>query len=124
MEDSEASDAESPRFEVGAGAETPATGSGVMGTAPPRCVEEVEEEDSEVHFKRKREGSSRRKSLAKKPRRQAPTIVVEGHPSTAIPPAAPLAAEPSVAEPTSGEFAPGLGKINPVHIIRLFVCSH
>ena len=50
--------------------------------------------------------------------------VVEGYPSTAIPPAAPLAAEPSVAEPISVEFAPGLGKINPVHIIRLFVCSH
>ena len=54
VEDSEASDAESPHFEAGAGAETPATGSGVIGTAPPRCVEEVEEEDSDVHFKRKR----------------------------------------------------------------------
>ena len=56
----------------------------------------------------------------KKPRRQAPTVVAEGYPSIAIPPAAPLAAEPSVVEPTSGEFAPGLGKINLVHIIRPF----
>jgi len=125
VEDSEASDAESPRFEVGAGAETPATGSGVMEIAPPRYVEEVKEADSEVHFKRKRESGSRRKSLAKKPRRQAPTVVVEGYPSTAIPPAAPLAAEPSVAEPASGDFAPDLGKINPVHIIcLLFVRSN
>ena len=35
VDDSEASDAESPRFEVRTGAETPAAGSGVMGTAPP-----------------------------------------------------------------------------------------
>ena len=61
--------------------------------------------------------------MAKKPRRQAPTIVVEGYPSTAIPAVA-LAAEPSVAEATSGEFAPGLGKVNLVQIIRLFVRSH
>ena len=79
----------------------------------------MEEEDSDVHFKRKREGGSRRKSLVKKPRRQAPTIVVEGYPSAAFPPAAPLVAEPSVAEPTTGEFAPDLGKINPVRIICL-----
>jgi len=120
VDDSEASDAKSPRFEAGTGAETPAAGSGVMGIAPPHCVEEVEEEDSDVHFKRKREGRSRRKSLAKKPRRQAPMVVVEGYPSAAFPPAAPLVAEPSVAEPTTGEFAPDLGKINPVRIICLF----
>jgi len=119
VDDSEASDAESPRFEAGTGADTPAAGSGVMGTVPPQCVEEVEEEDSDVHFKRKREGGSRRKSLVKKPRRQAPTIVVEGEPSTAFPPAAPLVAEPSVAEPTTGEFAPDLGKINSVRITCL-----
>ena len=32
-----------------------------------------------------------------------------------------LAAEPSVAEPTSGEFAPGLGKTDLVHIIAFGV---
>jgi len=90
-----------------------------MGTAPPRCVEEVEEEDSDVHFKRKREGGSRRKQLVKKPRCQAPTIVVEGEPSAAFPPVASLAVEPSVAEPTTGEFAPDLGKINPIRVICL-----
>ena len=120
VDDSEASDAGSPRFEAGMGADTHAAGSGVVGTSSPQRVEEVEEEDSDVHFKRKRGSGSCRKSLAKKPRRQAPTIVVEDRPSTKIPPAAPLAAEPSVAGPTSGGFAPGLGKINPVHIIRLW----
>ena len=58
--------------------------------------------------------------LALLPVRKSPEVMWP----TAIPPAVPLAAEPSVAEPTSGEFAPGLGKINPVHIIHLFVCSH
>ena len=47
--------------------ETPAAGSDVMGTAPIERadVEEVEEEDPDVHFKRKREGGSRRKQLVK-----------------------------------------------------------
>ena len=76
VDDSEASDAESPRFEAETGAGTPAAGSGVMGTVPPRHVEEVEEEGSDVPLKRKRTGGSRRKQL-KKPRRQAPTVVVE-----------------------------------------------
>jgi len=118
VDDSEASDAGSPCFEAGMGADTRGadthgTDSGVVGTAPPQCVEEVEEEDSDVHFKRKRGSGSRRKSLAKKPRRQAPTIVVEGAPSAAFHPAAPLGAEPSVAEPTTG-------KIDPTCVIRLW----
>ena len=61
VDDSEASDAESPRFEAEAGAGTPAAGSGVMGTIPPRHVEEVEGEGSGVPLKRKRTGGSRRK---------------------------------------------------------------
>ena len=59
VDDSEASDAESPRFEAETGAETPAAGSGVMGIAPPRHVEEAEEEDPDVPLKWK--GGSRRK---------------------------------------------------------------
>ena len=80
VDDSEASDAESPRFEAEAGAETLATSSGVMGTVLPRHVEEAEEEGSDAPLKRKRTGVSRRKELVKKPRRQAPTVVVEGEP--------------------------------------------
>ena len=53
VDDSEASDAGSPRFEADTGAETPAAASGVVGTAPVEHadVEEVEEEDPDVHFK-------------------------------------------------------------------------
>ena len=115
VDDSEASDAESPRFD---GAETLAAGSGVMGTIPPRHVEEVVgEEGSDVPLKRKRTGGSRRKQLVKKPRRQASTVVVEGEPSAAFPLAAPLVVEPSVAGPITGEVAPGLGKISFVFVI-------
>ena len=41
-------------------------------------VEEVEEEDPDVHFKRKRKGGSRRKRVVKKPRRYTPTVIAEG----------------------------------------------
>ena len=111
VDDSEASDAESPCFEAETRPDAPEAGareagSGVVGAALPQHVEEVEEEDSEVHFKRKRGSGSRRKSSAKKPRRQTPTIVVEGEPSAAPPSAAPLVAEPSVDEPTTGKIGP------------------
>ena len=53
-------------------------------------VEEVEEEDPDVHFKRKREGGSRRKRVVKKPRRYAPTVIAEGESSAVPPPPAPL----------------------------------
>ena len=54
--DSEASDAESPRFEGDAGVEVPPDAPGRVGTTPMEHVEveEVEEEDPDVHFKRKR----------------------------------------------------------------------
>ena len=94
-----------------------------MGTAPVEYVdvEEVEEEDPDVHFKRKREGGSRRKRVVKKPRRYAPTVVVEGEPSAAIPPPAPLATELSAPKPTTGKAAPDPGKISFVLTIH-FLC--
>jgi len=54
--DSEASDAESPHFEGDAGAEVPADAPGVVGTTLMEHVEveEMQEEDPDVHFKRKR----------------------------------------------------------------------
>ena len=90
-----------------------------MGTVPPRHVEEAEEEGPDIPLKRKRTGGSRRKQLVKKPRRQAPTVVVEGEPSAALPPLVPLIVEPSVAEPATGEVAPDLGRINSVLVIYL-----
>jgi len=78
--DSEASDAESPCFEGVTGTEVPADAPGGVGTTPMEEVEveEVEEEDPDVHFKRKRQGGSRRKRVVKKPRRYTPTIITEG----------------------------------------------
>ena len=60
-----------PRFEGDTGDEAPTAASGGVGTTPMEHVdvEEVEEEDPDVHFKRKREGGSRRKRVVKKPRR-------------------------------------------------------
>ena len=55
----------------------------------------------------------------KKPCRQASTVVVEGEPSVAVPPRVPLIVEPSVAELTTGEVAPDLGKISFVFVIYL-----
>jgi len=47
-------------------------------------VEEVEEEDPDVHFKRKRQGVSRRKRVVKKPRCYIPTVITKGE-SVAVP---------------------------------------
>ena len=67
IDDSEASDAGSPRFEGDTGAEAPTADSGGVGTAPMEgvVVEELKEEDPDVHFKRKRQGGSRRKRVVK-----------------------------------------------------------
>ena len=86
VDDSEASDAGSPRFEVDTGAEAPAAASSGVGTGPMEHVdvEEVEEEDPDIYFKRKREGESRRKRVLKKPRRYAPTVITEGESSACL----------------------------------------
>ena len=84
-------------------------------------VEEVEEEDPDVHLKRKREGGSRRKRVVKKSRRYAPTVVAEGRFPAAAPPPAPLVTELSVPKPTTGEAAPDPGKISFVLVIY-FLC--
>ena len=53
VNDREVSDAGSPSFEGDTGAEAPAATSGGVGTTPMEHVdvEEVEEEDPDVHFK-------------------------------------------------------------------------
>ena len=66
--------------------------------------------------------------MVKKPRRQAPTVVVEGEPSAAISPPAPLATELSAPKPTTGEAALDPGKISfvlAIHFMRsgqLIIC--
>ena len=57
----------------------------------------------------------------KKPRRHAPTVVVEGEPSAALSRLAALVVEPSVAEPATGEVSLDLGKISFVLVIY-FLC--
>ena len=49
----------------------------------------VEEEDPDVHFKRKRKGVPRRKSVVKKPRRHT-VIIAESESAAVAPPSAPL----------------------------------
>jgi len=119
VDDSEASDAESPRFEADTGAEAPAAASGKVGTAPIEHVDvkEVEEEDPDVHFKQKREDGSRRKRVVKKPRRYAPTVIAEGESSAVPPPPAPLVIKLSAPRQTAGKATPDPGMINSVLII-------
>jgi len=109
--DSEASDAKNPRFEGVACAEVPADAPGGVGTAPKEEVEvEVEEEDHDVHFKRKRQGGSRRKRVVKKPRRYTPTVNLEGESAIVPPPPAPLVIKLSAQKQTTDKAIPGLGK--------------
>ena len=84
-------------------------------------MEEVEEEDPDVHFKRKREGESRRKSVVKKPHRYTPAVITEGESSAVPPPPAPLVIRLSAPRQTAGKAAPDPGKISSVLIIY-FLC--
>ena len=121
--DSEASDAESPRFEDVVGTEAPRDVSGGVGTTPMEVVEveEVEEVYPDIHFKRKRKGGSRRKRIVKKPHRYAPTVVAEGELSATPPPPAPLVIKLSAPRPTTSKAAPDPGKISSVLVIY-FLC--
>ena len=69
-------------------------------------VEEVEEEDPNVHFKRKRQGGSHRKRVVKKPHRYAPMVIAEGESSAVPPPPAPLVIKLSAPRQTAGKAAP------------------
>ena len=83
-------------------------------------VEEVEEEDFDVHFKRKRQGGSRRKRIVKKPRRYTPTIIAEGE-SAAVPPSpAPLVIKLSAQKQTTDKAVPSLGKTSFTHFSSIF----
>ena len=84
-------------------------------------MEEVEEEDRDVHFKRKREGRSRRKRVVKKPRRYAPTVIAEVESSVVPPPPAPLVIRLSAPRQTTGKAALDLGEISSVLVIY-FLC--
>ena len=80
-------------------------------------VEEVEEEDPDIHFKRKREGGSRRKRVVKRSRRYTPTIIAEGESTMAPPPPAILVIRLSAPRQTIGKAVPDPSKISSVLII-------
>ena len=81
----------------------------------------MEEENADVHFKRKQEGGFRRKRVVKKPRRYAPTVIAEGELSATPPPPAPLVIKLSAPGQTAGKAAPDLGMINSVLIIHSYI---
>ena len=112
--DSEASDTESPRFEENTGVEALPDAPGRVGMTPMEDVEveEVEEEDPDVHFKRKRQGGSRRKRVVKKSRRYTPTIIAEGELAAVSPPPALLVIKLSAQRQTIDKAVPDLGKIS------------
>ena len=119
--DSEASDAESPRFEGVAGAEVPTDAPSGVGTTPMEEVEVEEvEEDHDVHFKRKRQGGSRRKRVVKKPRRYTPTVITEGESAAVLPPVQ-LVIKLSTQKQTTDKAIPGLGKINSIFVTRTYI---
>ena len=83
------------------------------------AVEEVEEEDRDVHFKRKRQGGSHRKRVVKKPHRYTPTIIAEGESAT-VPPPASLVIKLSAQKQTTDKVVPGLGKTSFTHFPSIF----
>jgi len=86
-------------------------------------VEEVEKEDPDIHFKRKRQGGSRRKRVVKKPRRYTLTIIAEGESTAVPPPPAPLVIKLSALRQTVGKTVPDLSKIAlfSQHILIYFI---
>jgi len=71
----------------------------------------MEEEDPDVHFKRKREGESRRKRVIKKPRRHTPVVAEsESVAISSLP--VPLIIKLSAQKKAAEKADPGLGKIS------------
>jgi len=127
--DSEASDAESPRFEDVAGVKASTDAPDRVGMDPMDEVEveEEEEEDPDVHFKRKRKGERRRKWVVKKPHHYIPTAIAESESAAVPPPPAPLVIKLSAQKQTTEKAIPGLGKTTSIlqHTyihIQMYIC--
>ena len=120
--DSEALDVESPRFEGIAGAEVSADAPGGVRTARMEEVEveEVEEEDSDIHLKRKRQDGSHRKRVVKKRRRYTPTVIAEGESAVVPPPPVPLVIKLAAQKLTTEKAVPSLGKTT----FTLYIHTH
>ena len=93
--ESEASDAKSPHFEDGTGAEVLQDAPSRVGTAPMEEMdmeeeeEEEEEKNSDVHFKQKRKGKSCKKRVMKKSHHHTP-VIAESESVAIVPPLTPL----------------------------------
>ena len=87
-------------------------------------VEEVEEEDLDVHFKWKRQGGSHRKRVVKKPRHYTPTVITEGESAAVPPPPASLVIKLSVQKQTTDKAVPGLGKTSFIHFFIYLYISY
>ena len=121
--DSEASDAESPHFEGDAGDEAPPDAPGGVGTAPMEDVEveEVEEEDPDVHFKRKRQGGSHRKRVVKKSCRYTSTVIAESESAVVPPPSVPLVIKLSAQKQATDKAIPDLGKTISIFSTHIYL---
>ena len=86
-------------------------------------VEEVEEEDPDVHFKRKWQGGSRGKRVVKKPYRYTPTVIVEGESAAVPPPPAPLIIKLSAQKQMTDKVVPGLSKTSFIQFFLTCTCS-
>ena len=124
--DSEVSDAESPHFEDVAAVEAPTNAPGAICTAPIEEVEveEVEEEDPDVHFKRKRQGGSRKKRVVKKSHRYTPTVIAESESAAVAPLPAPLVIKLSAQKQTTDKVIPGLDMTSSIFATRIYTYTH
>ena len=84
-------------------------------------VEEVAEEDPDVHFKQKREGGSCRKKVVKRPRRYTPTVIAEGESTAMPPPPVPLVIKLSALRQTVDKAAPDLSKISSIFATHTYI---
>ena len=103
----EASNAKNPLFEDITSAEVPRDAPGRVSMAPMEEVE-VEEEDPDVYFKRKRKGGPCRKRVVKKPRRHTP-VIAESKSAAIAPPSALLVIKLSAQKQATEKAAAGLG---------------
>jgi len=108
------------------GVRVPIDAPGGVGTAPIKevKVEEVEEEDPDVHFKWKRQGGSHRKRVVKKSCRYTSTVIAESESAVVPPPSVPLVIKLSAQKQATDKAIPGLGKTISIFSTRIYTYTH
>ena len=119
--DSEASDTKSPHFEDVAGAKVLWDTLSGVGTTPMEKVEmeEEEEENLDVYFKRMRKGKPRKKKVMKKPRCHTP-VTAESESVAIVSPPASLVIKLSMQKKAPEKAVPALRLIL---VCKMFNCS-